>query len=672
MEVSAGGGTEEGKRGVEGVIRKEAMTAQRAWSWDLHEMREAARMDNALLDEDLGDLCSAPKVAGFTPINHGGYFDTAPIDSEHDNATIRSIAADKPRAPKRRKTQASAATTPSKPKNTAVSKKTRRAKTAAQVDYQDISKGLLRTKPTSSGDGALRAKARLPIAGVSSEQNLDRRRVDDTPGEFEVKPAPSGFADKYQSAYPTNLGNVNHATPSSPPTPPNSDEVGADLYQNNQSRDQDSATKRHASPVKNAERIVQENSGFDGSIKIRDFGAPPFTQTSPLTLREPGSQRAVMADEFGPLDSVSNDHFGVGDIKYGDHNGSDDFPMDDDCLEELMQSTAVRAQEESLCSDWRPQEFSDDTLWIDEQPGNDQSHSSEAVPEPNREVIYDEDPASVMSDVINVPSSPSWGSQASCILTHATGKAEADCARTSEGSENCFDDRDLEDGLIDLTVDESKSLQNTSPVITSKRPLSPKLQWLPPKTYTPAKSSQILGSSTNDIHLMPVNFSGNALPFMRPPFPKAIRDRSPILGLSNCTVLRTCFRIGEALNAAAAASRTNVDAIIELYARVVSSSREASGGYKQFFHFGDLFTDKPPYLSGTYTFWKGVDLWNVDSKTFVGDQGRGKMARVLGRIKRKEPVQGQISGIEMAVLSIWEVDWEDIGIAKGIVCAKQS
>ena len=69
----------------------------------------------------------------------------------------------------------------------------------------------------------------------------------------------------------------------------------------------------------------------------------------------------------------------------------------------------------------------------------------------------------------------------------------------------------------------------------------------------------------------------------RPPFSKAVQNRSPILGLTDRTVLRICFRIGEALNAAAVALRENVDAIIEFYARVVSSSREASGGYKQYF-----------------------------------------------------------------------------------------
>ena len=666
MEKSGGGGAKERKRGVEGGNQKEAMTTQRAWDWDLHEMRAAAKMDDPLLDETLDELDSAPNVAVFTPINnHGGHSNTAPIASEHDNAAVKSTAADKPSAPKRRKIQPPATTTAPKPKKAASSKKARRAKTAAQLDCQDISKGLSRTKSTASQDKALSAKARLSFVGMPSEKNQDQQRVGDISIEFDVKSALSGLGDKY--AYPNFMGNVvNHASPSTLPTPANSDKVKADLCQNDQSRDQDPATERQACPDTYIERPIQENPKCDGSIIIRDFGAPPFTQTSPPTLQEPSSAKTMMADKFEPLDSVSNEFLGVGDIKYG----RDDFPIDDECLEEMMQSTVVGVEEDPLCLEWPPQESSDATIYTDEQPRGDLSHWSENFPHSDREVIYDEGPSLVLDDDVDVLSSPTWSSQASCILTHVTGNAEPNRARTSEGSENCFDDHDLDDGLIDLPVDESNSLQSTSPVTPAKPPLSPKLQWLPPKTYTPAKSSQVPVSLTDDPHLVPVKFSGNALPFIRPPFPKAIRDRSPILGLSNRTVLRTCFRIGEALNAAAVGSRTNVDAIVELYARVVTSSREASGGYKQFFQFGDLFTDKPPYLNGTYTFWKGVNLWDNDSNNFVGEQGKGKMARVLGRIKRKEPVQGQGPGVEMAVLSVWEVDWEDVGTAKGIVCAK--
>ena len=254
-----------------------------------------------------------------------------------------------------------------------------------------------------------------------------------------------------------------------------------------------------------------------------------------------------------------------------------------------------------------------------------------------------------------------------CVLMPVSGNAAKqylDRAGLSEGSEHCFDDDDLDKELADLTHN-SDALGIPTPRTSPAKPTIPKLQWMPPTVYTPAKSTQVPTSLLDVPHLVPTNAQGEALPFMRPPFPKAIRDRSPILGLTNRTVLRTCFRIGEALNATAIASRTNVDAIIELYARVVSSKRENEGGYKQSFQFGDLFTNKPPYLSATYSLWKDVGLWDQDSKVFVGEGRRNKLARVMGRIKRN--VQG--ADCEMTIMSIWEVDWEDIGIAKGIVCS---
>lgn len=664
------------RRNAEGseLHQKDEKTTQRAWGWDLHEMREAAMMDRPMLDEPSDDPHPTSTVSGFTPVNHRAYIDATPVDLEHDNAATESKAANKPRASKRRKTQPSAATKASKPKKPASSRKTKRAKTAAQLDCQDISQSLPRTKPTSSEDGALCTKASLSFGDFPLAQKPEPQKLSDRRLEYGSKPAfsgsenqnePLGLADKYQAAFTNSRRNViNIATP---PTPPKSDDIEADLDHDGHTYDHVSATERQASPKSYSEPSIKKSLESDDSIVVRDFGAPPFTQASP-PLQETNFEAPMIVDEIGPQDSISDGLFELRNIRYGDYDGEDDFPMDDECFDEMVQSMAVLTEGEPLGSDWRPQDFSDDTLYIGEQPEDEEPHWPGAIPDSDEVVIYDEGPTLVASDVIDVPSSPQWNSQSSCILTHVTGNADPCRVGTLEGSENCFDDNELDDGLINFVVDESESPHVTSPVTPAKRPLSPRLQWLPPNTHTPGKSSQIPVSRTHEPHVV----EGEILPFIRPPFPKAVRDRSPILGLSNRTVLRICFRIGEALNAAAVASRTNVDAIIELYARVVSSSREASGGYKQFFQFGDLFTDKPPYLSGTYSFWKGVAVWDIDSKELVGERGRGKMVRVLGRIKKKEPGQGHGPGVEMVVLSIWEVDWEDVGVAKGIACPKES
>lgn len=152
--------------------------------------------------------------------------------------------------------------------------------------------------------------------------------------------------------------------------------------------------------------------------------------------------------------------------------------------------------------------------------------------------------------------------------------------------------------------------------------------------------------------------SGRPIPFSLPPFPALVPDRSPIPGLTNTTNILTAFRISSAITASRL--HKNTDTIIELYARVLSSHRE---GHKQFFRFGDLFTDKPPFLEGVYCVWKGVDLWDEDCRVFLGEGG--KMCRVVGRVERGPGTEGSW---EMRVLSVWEVGWGDVGLMKGELC----
>jgi hypothetical protein len=52
-------------------------------------------------------------------------------------------------------------------------------------------------------------------------------------------------------------------------------------------------------------------------------------------------------------------------------------------------------------------------------------------------------------------------------------------------------------------------------------------------------------------------------PIVRAPFPEAVRDRSPIIGLSSNSLLRTCFRIGEVINQSCQAAKSGKNIIIE-------------------------------------------------------------------------------------------------------------
>ena len=224
-----------------------------------------------------------------------------------------------------------------------------------------------------------------------------------------------------------------------------------------------------------------------------------------------------------------------------------------------------------------------------------------------------------------------------------------------DDSENEYFDADLDNSLIDLTASDKHVLR--TPETSPFDPTNPNPQWLAPKSVSSNGSGE--SPTTLDVpHKIQFNSKGEPIPFIRSCFPALARDRSPIHGLSNRTALRTCIRIGEALKAACQAPRTNIDAVIELYARVIDSLRE---GHKQLFTFADLFTDKPPYLTGAYGVWKGVGLWDQDSAAFLGEEGKGKMCRVLGRIKREKGRR-----YEMTILSVWECGWEEVGIAKGV------
>lgn len=138
--------------------------------------------------------------------------------------------------------------------------------------------------------------------------------------------------------------------------------------------------------------------------------------------------------------------------------------------------------------------------------------------------------------------------------------------------------------------------------------------------------------------------------FLRSKFPAPVPERSPIQGLtSSHTLLRTCFRVAEALRVHFAArpfipesprtatsditrdkpptpssTGTKIPAsttiLIELYAYVTRSYRS---GHRQFFTFADLFFPfQPPYMSGVWECWATEPLYNSDGKEFLGVGGK--------------------------------------------------
>ena len=284
-------------------------------------------------------------------------------------------------------------------------------------------------------------------------------------------------------------------------------------------------------------------------------------------------------------------------------------------------------------------------------------------------------------DVMSSPFFRSSSSYSLASISQAKGDANTLYLQASDVEDENFLSDDDEQDLIKLSVQDCQAQSPISSASDPRQPLSPKLQWNVPTLYEPRRpTAQLPADSphkqspiplnqaiTKSRHPQPIATSSKnvPIPFARPAFPTAVRDRSSIVGLSRSTSLRSCFRIGEALNAGCSGARHNIDIVIELYARVTYSERD-SDGIKQHFQFADLFTsERPPFLNGLYTVWKGIELWDYDSKAFLGEKGIGKIARTIGRIKRDEKSKSW----KLMILSIWKATWDDVEYAKGIVCS---
>ncbi|GAB1741994.1 hypothetical protein NU219Hw_g7390t1 [Hortaea werneckii] len=157
-----------------------------------------------------------------------------------------------------------------------------------------------------------------------------------------------------------------------------------------------------------------------------------------------------------------------------------------------------------------------------------------------------------------------------------------------------------------------------------------------------------------------------AKPVVRSAFPGAIRDRSPIWGASNMAVLRTCFRIGEALNVGCQAVRNNKPVLLELYARVVDSWQEGAErgkGRKQTFVLHDLYHDKPPYIDASFVLCGQSKVWDLDASRFLTKRDGGMMCRAIGQMKKDGSGRGKWY---INLLSIWEATWDDVHAVAGI------
>ena len=152
------------------------------------------------------------------------------------------------------------------------------------------------------------------------------------------------------------------------------------------------------------------------------------------------------------------------------------------------------------------------------------------------------------------------------------------------------------------------------------------------------------------------------LSIARSPFPTLVRDRSPIMGGSASHYLRTCFRIGKALNEGCQAARCNKNVTLELCAKVDFSWRDSACD-TQYFLLSDLFHDPAPQIEEVYDRWKENELWAHDSSQLLLTKGSNRLCRCIGKMKSENDMW------RITVLNVWEATWDDVEHVRGIACA---
>ncbi len=177
----------------------------------------------------------------------------------------------------------------------------------------------------------------------------------------------------------------------------------------------------------------------------------------------------------------------------------------------------------------------------------------------------------------------------------------------------------------------------------------------------PAMLSSPLAGTTERTSQAPIS-SLQPDPIVRPEFPDPVQDRSPIAGVSAEMRLRTCFRIGEALNAGCEGVRSHQPVIIELYARTKPVRHRKQPDSAEHLFFQDLFHDNPPFLHGVRELCTRTDPGYQQGDQALIPNNSSKVCRCVGRMKKDR------HDWVLLVLGMWEASWADINYAAGIVC----
>lgn len=227
--------------------------------------------------------------------------------------------------------------------------------------------------------------------------------------------------------------------------------------------------------------------------------------------------------------------------------------------------------------------------------------------------------------------------------------------QTNELEAGVAQQHDVSDHDSDILDDEAEDLERLT-------------RWIEIQNEKVTTKTGLLQQETVDRNILPHLTSGNSSnqsgsarrPITRKSFPQQVKDRSPVIGLTANTVLRTCFRVGEAFNTSCQAARVGLPIIVELYARVKSSWHE-EGTDKQHFVFSDIYHNRPPFMTAVHKSWTGIPEWEQQTARFLDDEENEKMCTVIGSMNK-----GDGTRWEMIVQNIREVSWTDVDYVAGI------
>lgn len=241
---------------------------------------------------------------------------------------------------------------------------------------------------------------------------------------------------------------------------------------------------------------------------------------------------------------------------------------------------------------------------------------------------------------------------------------------------------DSDDSVFDELLDsEAVRLNTSSNTVTSLTPSTHQAQSVVPSAHSSSSSAQSIQTIAAFVR-------------QRLPSPIPFSPGSPVGSISSSNRILTCFRLAEALQLLHA-NRDQSTLQIELYARVISSSRFAD---IQNIQFADLFfPNKPPYLFGGYKAHKICRLFEQDASTFLSSQKNimnqgnqqfndSKLCRAVIQLqahqqmlippKTKDSISqsplkatkdSNRNNARVEVLSIWETDWKDVSHVRCIV-----